>query len=151
VKFWQALSFTEPEQLTALAETAEAVGFDGVLVSDHLFFPAKLGSRYPYSSDGTPGFGPDTPWPEPWSAIAAMAAVTPRLRVVSAGQSLPPLHPLRLAQDLNLFRKGVWLTRTEDHRELGEWWERLDPVCRWGGRFSRPDGNHYSHAWEGRA
>lgn len=57
-------------------------------------------------------------------------------------------HQLKLAIDLNLFRAGVYLTRTEDHRELGEWWERQHPLCRWGGRFQ--DGNHYSLEHEGR-
>jgi alkanesulfonate monooxygenase SsuD/methylene tetrahydromethanopterin reductase-like flavin-dependent oxidoreductase (luciferase family) len=94
VRFWQALSFTEPEQLVGLARIAEQVGFDGVLVSDHVFFPAKLGSRYPYSLDGTPGFGPDVPWPEPWAAISAMAAVTTRLRFTTGVYILPLRHPL---------------------------------------------------------
>lgn len=61
------------------------------------------------------------------------------------------LHTHRLAIDLNLFKNGVFLMSTEDHRPLGEWWEKLDKECRWGGRFSRPDGNHYSLAFEGRA
>lgn len=53
------------------------------------------------------------------------------------------LHSQRLAVDLNLFRNGMFLSSTEDHRPLGEWWEKQDPLCRWGGHFSRPDGNHY--------
>ncbi|MCI0408174.1 MAG: M15 family metallopeptidase [Acidobacteria bacterium] len=61
------------------------------------------------------------------------------------------VHPLRLAIDLHLFRKGVFLTRTEDHAALGAWWEAQHPFCRWGGRFPRPDGNHFSLTWEGRA
>lgn len=56
-------------------------------------------------------------------------------------------HKLRLAQDLNLFKDGKWLQSTEDHRELGEWWEQQDPLARWGGRFN--DGNHYSFEHEG--
>lgn len=52
------------------------------------------------------------------------------------------LHTRRLAVDLNLFRDGVYLTSTESHRPLGEWWEQQHPLCRWGGRFR--DGNHYS-------
>lgn len=51
-------------------------------------------------------------------------------------------HKLRLAIDLNLFRAGVFLQATEDHRPLGEWWEKQHPLARWGGRFN--DGNHYS-------
>ena len=57
-------------------------------------------------------------------------------------------HQLKLAIDLNLFKEGVYLTRSEDHRELGEWWEKQHPLCRWGGRFK--DGNHYSLEHDGR-
>ena len=55
------------------------------------------------------------------------------------------LHYIRLAIDLNLFRDGEYLTRTEDHQELGEYWESLGGS--WGGRFG--DGNHYSWEHEG--
>jgi hypothetical protein len=58
------------------------------------------------------------------------------------------LHIDRLAIDLNLFKEGIFLASTEDHRPLGEWWEKLHPLCRWGGRFN--DGNHYSIEHEGR-
>ena len=49
-------------------------------------------------------------------------------------------HKHRLAIDLNLFLDGKFLTATEDHEKLGEWWESQGGV--WGGRFQ--DGNHYS-------
>jgi len=55
------------------------------------------------------------------------------------------LHYKRLAIDLNLFRDGKYLTRDEDHQELGEYWESLGGS--WGGRFG--DGNHYSLEHEG--
>lgn len=54
------------------------------------------------------------------------------------------VHKLKLAVDLNLFKDGKFLSDTSDHKELGEWWEKQHPDCRWGGRFKRPDGNHYS-------
>lgn len=58
------------------------------------------------------------------------------------------LHTKRLAIDLNLFSSGgTWLTQTSDHTALGEWWESQGGS--WGGRFSRPDGNHYSLEWNG--
>jgi len=51
-------------------------------------------------------------------------------------------HKLKIAIDLNLFENGIWLRNTEDHKELGIWWEAQHELCRWGGRFN--DGNHYS-------
>lgn len=49
-------------------------------------------------------------------------------------------HKNKLAIDLNLYLGGRYLTDTEDHRPLGEWWESIGGS--WGGRFG--DGNHYS-------
>jgi hypothetical protein len=55
------------------------------------------------------------------------------------------LHTQRLAVDFNLFKDGVYLTRSEDHAPLGKYWKSLHPLCRWGGDFRpNPDGNHYS-------
>lgn len=55
------------------------------------------------------------------------------------------LHCDRLAIDLNLFKDGVYLTKSEDYKPLGDFWKTLDPACSWGGDFiSRPDGNHFS-------
>jgi len=56
-------------------------------------------------------------------------------------------HKKRLAIDLNLFKDGVWLQKTEDHAPIGEWWKKQHELCRWGGDFQ--DGNHYSLEWEG--
>jgi len=59
------------------------------------------------------------------------------------------LHLKRLAIDLNLFINGVYMTNTESYKPIGVYWESLHPLCRWGGRFSRPDGNHFSMEHEG--
>lgn len=77
--------------------------------------------------------------------------VTAELYAIAGVGSKQSVHPLRLAIDLNLFRDGVWLTKSEDHRALGLFWERQHPLARWGGLFSKPDGNHYSLSWGGRA
>lgn len=58
------------------------------------------------------------------------------------------LHKERLAVDFNLFKDGKFLTASDDHRPLGEYWESLGGS--WGGRFSSPDGNHYSLEHNGR-
>ena len=59
-----------------------------------------------------------------------------------AGGIRNSVHQDKLAIDLNLFKNGVYLSSSEDHRLLGEYWETLHPLCRWGGRWG--DGNHYS-------
>jgi probable F420-dependent oxidoreductase len=98
VKFWQVVSFAEPEQLLDVAREAEDAGFHGILLSDHLFFPEKLASRYPYSPDGKPGFDAATPFPDPWATIAAMAARTTRLHFATMVYILPLRHPLEVAK-----------------------------------------------------
>jgi len=59
------------------------------------------------------------------------------------------LHTRRLAADLNLFVSGVYQTSSEAHRPIGEKWKSMHELCRWGGDFSRPDGNHYSLEYNG--
>lgn len=59
------------------------------------------------------------------------------------------LHTRRLAIDMNLFIEGQYQTQSEAYRPLGEYWKSLDPLCCWGGDFSRPDGNHFSMTHEG--
>lgn len=63
------------------------------------------------------------------------------------------LHTQRLAIDLNLFKDGVYFGRSESYAPLGSWWEAQsggDIECCWGGRFAKPDGNHFSIAHGGR-
>jgi probable F420-dependent oxidoreductase len=98
MKLWQVVSFSEPDQLVGIARGAEEAGFHGVLVSDHLFFPGRLESRYPYSADGKPAFDGTTPFPDAWTTIAAMAAVTERLRFATMVYILPLRNPLEVAK-----------------------------------------------------
>jgi len=98
MKFWQVASFSEPDQLLEIARGAEDAGFHGLLLSDHLFFPGTLRSKYPYAPDGKPAFGGTTPFPDPWTAIAAMAAVTERLCFGTLVYILPLRHPLEVAK-----------------------------------------------------
>lgn len=62
------------------------------------------------------------------------------------------VHCLRLAFDLNLFKSGIFLTELEDYRAMGEYWESLSTdnytTC-WGGRFSKPDVDHFSFLHSG--
>ena len=70
------------------------------------------------------------------------------------------VHYDGLAQDVLLYRKGVYLTSSTDYAVLGSFWKELGvkkgiPLT-WGGDFKasdgkpKPDGNHFSYEWEGR-
>jgi probable F420-dependent oxidoreductase len=98
LRFWQALSFTETDQLLDLARICEEVGFHGAFVSDHLFYPGAIASKYPYSPDGSPPFDAATEFPEPWAAISAMAAVTTSLHFTTAVYLAPLRHPIEVAK-----------------------------------------------------
>jgi hypothetical protein len=70
---------------------------------------------------------------------------------VSDGVHMPSsLHYTRLAIDLNLFIRGVYITRSDDMAwiDLGSFWKGLDPSCSWGGDFG--DANHFSVTFGGR-
>ena len=98
MRFWQSLAFTETHQLVELARICEAVGFHGVFVADHLYYPQELESRYPYTENGIPPFNAETEWPEVWAAISAMAAVTTTLRFNTGTYIAPLRHPLVVAK-----------------------------------------------------
>lgn len=70
-------------------------------------------------------------------------------------------HYTGLGQDFALFAGGHWVNDVYQGgtyvsagghpfwRDIGEHWEQMHPLCRWGGRFS--DDNHLSLFHEGRA
>ena len=57
------------------------------------------------------------------------------------------LHTQRLAIDLHLFKGRQYLTEVEDVLPMGEFWETMGGS--WGGRFDKPDTDHFSLAWKG--
>jgi probable F420-dependent oxidoreductase len=91
MRFWQAITWMEPEQILDVARFAEELGFDGVMLGDHGVFPRDVQARYPYSPDGRPPMAPDSWYPDCWATIGAIAAVTTRLRF-SVGVYVLPLR-----------------------------------------------------------
>jgi probable F420-dependent oxidoreductase len=89
MKFWQMLTWMEPEQILDVARFAEEVGFEGVMLGDHGVFPREVKAPYPYSVDGKPPMAPDSWYPDCWATIGAICAVTQRLRFAVAVYVLP--------------------------------------------------------------
>jgi probable F420-dependent oxidoreductase len=84
VQHWLSLGFVrETDQLVALARMAEELGFHGVTLADHLLMPTRIRAPYPYSPDGKPFWPDDTPWPDPWVALAAIGAATTTLKLAT--------------------------------------------------------------------
>ena len=92
------MMYAPADQFVPLATAAEDAGFDQVSLSDHVFYPADLASKYPYTPDGSPSFQPATPWPDVWVTMGAMGAVTSRLSFVTHVYVLPARNPFVVAK-----------------------------------------------------
>ena len=95
MRFHQAVAFLETDQLLDLCRATDALGYSGIYLSDHIFFPRKLESRYTYSpyDDGSPIWSPETDWPDNFCLISAMAAVTQQL-TFTTGVYIAPARDL---------------------------------------------------------
>lgn len=100
MEFWQAIAFTEPDQLVDFAQCAESLGFTGVTAGDHFCTPARIESLYPYTEDRKPWVLPDSPVPDPLMLAAALAQCTERLRFMPTAYILPMREPLVAAKQI---------------------------------------------------
>lgn len=98
MEFWQALAWTEPEQIVDVACIAEECGFDGVMTADHALYPRELRTPYPYSPDGRAPLDADSPYPDVWGLMTAIAARTTRLKMTCGVYVLPLRHPIEVAK-----------------------------------------------------
>ena len=83
-----------------MVKLAEAAGFDSVITVDHVVFPHKYTSVYPYAPGGRLPGGPGGALPDPLIWMAAMAAVTTRLRFMTGVIILPLRNPFVLAKQV---------------------------------------------------
>ena len=83
MKFCASLAFSDPTHFCDLAVTADACGWDSLIVSDHVVHPDSIASPYPYTANHEPRWEASAPWPDPFVSIGAMAAVTQRLRFIT--------------------------------------------------------------------
>ncbi|HWE69199.1 MAG TPA: LLM class flavin-dependent oxidoreductase, partial [Acidimicrobiales bacterium] len=75
------MTFLPIDESLALASASDQLGYTGIYLSDHLFNPKDLTSRYTYSKapDWSPFWEKETAWPDPMCLISAMAAMTTNL------------------------------------------------------------------------
>lgn len=89
MKFCHALLGAKPEYYGRVAQACEAAGFHAVSLSDHMFYPENIQSKYPYTPDGTPLFDPNEDWPDVWVTVGSLAAQTTTLRFLTNVYVLP--------------------------------------------------------------
>jgi len=98
MRFITSLAFSDPTHFCDVARAGDECGWDGIVVSDHVVHPDKIESAYPYTRDGSPRWEAPAPWPDPWVAIGAMAAVTERIRFYTGVYILPLRNPFVVAK-----------------------------------------------------
>ena len=87
-----------PDALEALLARGEALGFSSVMIADHVVFPSRVTSKYPYTVTGAfPGQGDAL---EQLALAAFVAAKTTRLRLVTSVMILPYRNPVFTAKAL---------------------------------------------------
>jgi probable F420-dependent oxidoreductase len=86
------------EQMVGLAQLAESLGFESVWTFEHVMVPVEYESRYPYSSNGKMGIGPEGVFMDPLIALSAVAAQTQTIRLGTGVNILSQANPLLLAK-----------------------------------------------------
>jgi probable F420-dependent oxidoreductase len=87
-----------PEALETLVTRGEALGFQSVMIADHVVLPTEVRSKYPYTVSGAfPGHGDAL---EQLTLMAFVAGLTARLRLVSSVMILPYRNPVLTAKML---------------------------------------------------
>jgi len=100
MKYTCSVAMGPIDQLTAIAKTAEEVGFDSIALPDSLFYMEKQSADYPYTPDGSRMWNENTPWVDPLIAAGAMGAVTSTLRFYTNVMKLGSRNPLLLARQV---------------------------------------------------
>jgi len=98
MKFWQAITWAETEQLIEIARFAEEMGFHGLMSGDHAVYPESIAPKYPYSESGVPPMQSDDEYPDQTAIFAAMASVTSKILFTCGVYVLPLRNPHEVAR-----------------------------------------------------
>lgn len=80
MRFSYQVGMSDADHYLPLAKAAEAAGYDGITIPDSICYPKEASSKYPYNKDGSREFLESVPFLESLIAVAAMAAVTEKIR-----------------------------------------------------------------------
>jgi probable F420-dependent oxidoreductase len=88
----------DPSFWLPLAQAVEDAGYDSITIADSVAYPKESDSTYPYTPDGSREFLDDKPFIDPFVLMAAMGAVTSRLRFTTFVIKLPIRAPVLVAK-----------------------------------------------------
>lgn len=88
------------EAVVRFARTIEAAGFHSAWTSDHVCWPSRIDSRYPYTDDGSFLAASDLPWLDVIGTQCFVAGCTERLRLGFSVLILPYRQPVVTAKQL---------------------------------------------------
>ena len=80
MRFSYQVGMSDADHYLPLVKAAEEAGYDGITIPDSICYPQEASSKYPYNADGSREFLESVPFLESLIAVAAMAAVTERVR-----------------------------------------------------------------------
>jgi probable F420-dependent oxidoreductase len=89
-----------PEDFDRVASGVEAMGYDSLWTGDHVVFPERVASTYPYNATGEFPFDRRQPLYEPLTLLAYLAARTARVRLGISVLVLPMRNPVVVAKQL---------------------------------------------------
>jgi probable F420-dependent oxidoreductase len=98
VRFTYAEAMTDASYYLPLAKAAEEAGYTSITVADSIAYPKESESVYPYTPDGSRTFLEDKEFIETFVLVAAMGAVTTRLRFTPFVLKLPVRPPVLVAK-----------------------------------------------------
>lgn len=99
--FTMSVALSDPREYAALAVEAEECGYHQIAVPDSIFWSEQVSNAYPYTKDGSRLWREDTAFVDPFMAVATMAAVTSRIRFVTAVVKVAVRNPLLLAKQIS--------------------------------------------------
>lgn len=161
MKFVLSLFMTPTQNILPLAVTADQAGWSMATLSDHVVNAQSPRTPYPYTPDGKRRWPEFTEFPDQMAMIAAMAAVTTRLRFSTNAFVLPMRDPFSVAKALATISVisdgrispsiGVGWSRDEFDilgREFGNRGKRCDEMIEvmrllWSGEYVEYRGQYY--------
>lgn len=90
---------TDPIVLHDLGQVAEDLGYESILIGDHVVPPRKINTPFPLKMEHPPWHVyQEQPWPDCFVMLSFLAAATKRVRLGTSVIILPYRHPATVAK-----------------------------------------------------